>query len=243
MTNTTDESQLKDYYRQTASNYDQMQVHQDDEHHNALKILLGYALDQELTSILDVGTGTGRALLYLKEYIPNLDYRGIELIPELRDIALDKGLDPARIDIGDGRKLPYADNSFEIVTAFGVLHHSNCPETVVQEMLRVASRAIYISDHNIYGWGTTFTKTAKQIVRSLFGLKGTRLILTKFKGYHLTDYDGVFYPFSLFDILPQLKKSSQIKMIISTKGLANHLYKEASHIAVLGEIDERSKQL
>lgn len=238
MANTTDDALLKDYYRQTANNYDRMQVHEEDEHQNALKTILGYALDHKCQSILDVGTGTGRALLYLQEYLPNLDYRGIELVPELREVAMTKGLDPEKIDLGDGRKLPYPDNSFEIVTAFGILHHSNQPQAVVQEMLRVASRAIYISDHNIYGWGGNVTKTVKQIIRLLFGFNGTRLILTKFRGYHVTDYDGIFYPFSVFDILPAIEKQGQIKMITSTKGMANNLYKQASHLAVLAELKQ-----
>jgi len=53
---------LKDYYRKTAHLYDSLQIHNRDEHHIALLFLSGYLLDLGVKSLLDVGTGTGRAL-------------------------------------------------------------------------------------------------------------------------------------------------------------------------------------
>lgn len=224
---------LKDYYSKTAKVYDNLQLHLDDEHYNALKLLLGFIINDNYRTILDIGSGTGRALLYLKQFLPDINYRGIEFIPELREISISKGLESEKIDLGDARKLPYPDNSFEVVTSFGVLHHTENPQLVIDEMLRVSSSAIYISDHNIYGWGYKTTKTAKQVLRKVFGLKGMSLILTRFRGYYITDYDGVFYQFSLYDYLPKISQLCDIKLLCSTKGFATNLYSEASHLAVL----------
>ncbi|MBD2690199.1 class I SAM-dependent methyltransferase [Anabaena catenula] len=224
---------LKDYYSKKANDYDKLQLHENDEHHNALKLLLGLIINEDFRTVLDVGTGTGRALLYLKNFLPDINYRGIEFIPELREISISKGLSSEKIDLGDARELPYPNNSFELVTAFGVLHHVANPLLVIDEMLRVSSRAIYISDHNIYGWGSTITKTAKQLLRTAFGQKGSGLILTGFRGYYITDYDGVFYPFSLCDYLPKLQQHSNIEFLFSTKGHTTNLYTQASHLAVL----------
>ncbi|TAE60383.1 MAG: class I SAM-dependent methyltransferase [Nostocales cyanobacterium] len=223
---------LKDYYSRTANDYDKLQLHENDEHYNALKILLGIITDEEISSVLDVGTGTGRALLHINQFFPNINYRGIELIPELREIAISKGLDAEKIDLGNAAKLPYPDNSFELVTAFGMLHHVAEPQSVISEMLRVSSRGIYISDHNIYGWGSAITKTGKRLLRNFFGQRLSGLILTKFRGYYVTDYDGVFYPFSLCDYLPQIQNNANIEFIFSTKGYSTNLYKQSSHLAV-----------
>jgi ubiquinone/menaquinone biosynthesis C-methylase UbiE len=224
---------LKNYYKKTAHSYDLLQVHDKDEHHVALLFLAGYLLNSDVSSILDVGTGTGRALVFLKKHFHDFEYKGIELVPELREIALSKGLSSDEIDLGSAENLPYENNQFNVVTAFGVLHHIENPSLVIQEMVRVSSKYIYISDHNIYGWGSPFTKIAKQSIRNVFGRSYSKYILTGFKGCHDTDYDGIFYPFSIFDYLPLLKKSCNIEFIISTKGAVNNLYNSASHIAVL----------
>jgi len=224
---------LKDYYKNTARHYDSLQISNRDEHHIALLILAGYLLDSSINSILDVGTGTGRALIFLQKNFQRLSCKGIDLVPELREIALSKGLSPDQIDIGSAENLPYADEQFEVVIALGVLHHVEDPSRVIQEMLRVSSKYIYISDHNIYGWGRSLTKFAKRIIRRLFGQITLKYLMTCGKGYHNTDYDGIFYPFSICDYIPLIKSSCNIELMVSTKGAVNNLYTDASHIAIL----------
>jgi hypothetical protein len=99
-------------------------------------------------------------------------------------------------------------------------------------MKRVARKAIFISDHNVYGMGSLLTKAIKQGFRD-FGLrKMLNLILTRGKGYHDTNWDGVFYPFSLLDHMELIKNGMKQTFTISTKGPAINLYREASHVAV-----------
>ena len=224
---------LKDYYRKTAHLYDSLQIHNRDEHHIALLFLSGYLLDLGVKSLLDVGTGTGRALAFLQQNFQDINVKGIELVPELREIALSKGLSPQQIDLGSAENLPYNNNQFDVVTAFGVLHHVQNPSRVIQEMLRVSAKYIYISDHNIYGWGSPLTKFVKQSIRQILGQVALKYVMTHGTGYHSTDYDGIFYPFSVCDYLPLLKRNCHIEFMVSTKGFANSLYREASHIAIL----------
>jgi SAM-dependent methyltransferase len=55
--------------------------------------------------------------------------------------------------LASGDALPFADNSFDAVCEFGILHHVPDPARVVKEMLRVARNVIVISDANRFGQG------------------------------------------------------------------------------------------
>lgn len=46
-------------------------------------------------------------------------------------------------------ELLFTDNSFDVVTEMGILHHVAEPERVVAEMLRVAKKAIFIMNLTI----------------------------------------------------------------------------------------------
>ena len=48
------------YYEDTAVDYDRMHVSADPEHDFALSIFKGYLRDNGISSLLDVGAGTGR---------------------------------------------------------------------------------------------------------------------------------------------------------------------------------------
>lgn len=227
------DQKLEEYYSRNAISYDASQLHVDDEHYCALMFLRGVIADRQWQSMLDVGCGTGRALVYLKDAFPGMDLTGVEPVDALREKAMEKDLLASQIIKGDGRALPFSDNSFDCVTAFGILHHVEHPEIVITELLRVARKAVFISDHNIYGWGSRKTRLFKLVIRKMLGFSALKLTMTKGKGYHDTDYDGIFYPFSLFDHMPQLVSHSQRCSLISTKGKPVDLYSEASHIAVL----------
>ena len=51
----------------------------------------------ECISVLDVGSGTGRCLHYLKKKFPNIKVIGIEPSPELRKIGHDAGISPDEV--------------------------------------------------------------------------------------------------------------------------------------------------
>lgn len=227
------EEKMTAYYQNSAAQYDDLQLHEDDEHFNALMFLRGALAEKQYESLLDVGTGTGRALIYLQQNLPALHLNGVEPVPALREQALKKGLSPEQIVAGQGEALPFADNSIDCVTAFGILHHIREPQRVIDEMFRVAKKAVFISDHNIYGMGSGKTKLFKQVLRKVVGFKALSQIMTKGTGYHDTDYDGVFYPFSLFEHLDSITERAEQSFLFSTKGNATNLYKESSHIAIM----------
>src|SRR6476646_1421103 len=79
------------YYAQTAGAYDAMHA-QDREHSVALAMLVGMFDVVGVGSVLDVGSGTGRALRYLKSTRPDLVVKGIEPVAELRRAAYAQGI-------------------------------------------------------------------------------------------------------------------------------------------------------
>src|ERR1700748_791021 len=103
------------YYAKTAKDYDDMHVAADDEHGFALAYMIATADHLGVESILDVGSGTGRALLAVKRKLPHGRIAGAEPSPELRRIGHSKGLSPTELVDGDAMKLAYGDGAFDLV--------------------------------------------------------------------------------------------------------------------------------
>ncbi len=74
---------------------------------------------------------------------------------------------PEELIEGDATNLKFNDQQFDLVCAFGMLHHVRKPQQVISEMLRVSKKAIFISDGNNFGQGSILTRSIKQIINSL----------------------------------------------------------------------------
>ena len=61
----------RNYYSQTAVRYDEMHGTGDIAHMLALHLLAGYIRFYNISSILDVGAGTGRAMFWLQQRFPS----------------------------------------------------------------------------------------------------------------------------------------------------------------------------
>ena len=82
----------RQYYAQTASSYDQVHVSDDDEHAFALHWLSSLISAYSIQSVLDVGSGTGRAINFLNARHPELKVIGLEPVAELRAQGYAKGI-------------------------------------------------------------------------------------------------------------------------------------------------------
>lgn len=90
-------------------------------------------------SVLDVGCGTGAVLLTLVEQDQgDLTLAGIDLSPEMVNIAQKKMKGRADLRVGDAEQLPWPDNSFDVVLCLDSFHHYPHPERALLEMRRVA---------------------------------------------------------------------------------------------------------
>jgi SAM-dependent methyltransferase len=93
--------------------------------------------------VLDIGCGDGLIAHMIMKQRPDIETVGL-------DVLLRK---EAHIPVVafDGRNIPYADNSFDVVRFVDVLHHTEDPTILLREAARCARQAIIIKDHTRNG--------------------------------------------------------------------------------------------
>lgn len=222
------------WYAETANQYDLMHLKDKDEHFFALSFMVGMINHLDIRSILDVGSGTGRAVLYLKKVRPELRVVGIEPVRELREVGYSKGLSEDELMDGDGTRLCFGNGEFHLVCEFGVLHHVKKPDLVVAEMLRVSSKAIFISDSNNFGQGSLLARSIKQSINLLGLWKLADLLKTKGRRYFISEGDGLAYSYSVFNNYKQVRDQCRSVHLLNTRDGYIDPYKSASHVALLG---------
>jgi SAM-dependent methyltransferase len=89
--------------------------------------------------VLDVGSGDGWLAAEILQLRPDLRIEGIDVLVRAS----------TSIPVGafDGRVVPFADDSVDVVTFFDVLHHARDPMMLLREAVRVARGSILIKDH------------------------------------------------------------------------------------------------
>lgn len=94
--------------------------------------------------VLDIGCGKAFLLFEMKQILPELKVRGLDIS--------EYGLQNAKeemhpfLDHGDANRLPYPDNSFDFVFSLNTLHHLYLFDlmTALQEMQRVMKDKAYL---------------------------------------------------------------------------------------------------
>lgn len=87
--------------------------------------------------IIDIGSGTGNVC----EFLVKEQFQVIPL--DVKNLSFVKSVKPV---IYDGERMPFKDNSFDIALLLTVLHHTPCPEKVIEEAKRISKRIIIIED-------------------------------------------------------------------------------------------------
>lgn len=188
------------YYSRTAVDYDAMHVHEDDGHAAALRFISAFVDPLQIGSLLDVGCGTGRAVRHFVSRHSGMRVRGAEPIRALIRQAVDtNGVPAGHIACARGESLPYPDGSFDAVCELGILHHVPDPNAVVREMLRVARRAVFLSDANRFGQGSWLGRVGKLALYRLKLWPLANYVKTGGRGYVITEGDGLSYSYSVFD--------------------------------------------
>ena len=222
------------YYAETASRYDDVHLHKDDAHSLALRYMLSTIRHLGVQSILDIGSGTGRGVQRIVEEFPDVKAVGVEPSAELRQIGYSKGLLPTQLVGGDAMALAFEDDSFDLVCEFGALHHIPNPSRAVAEMLRVAKKAIFISDSNNFGQGSGLARWVKQTINAVGLWPAFTFLRTRGKGYSLSDGDGLAYSYSVFNNYRQIRQQCSSVHLLNTADGSPNLYRTASHVALLG---------
>ena len=115
---------------------------------HAAEYLKDYAYD----SLLDVGCGTAYMFELLAKQ-KSAAYFGLDLSDEMLRVAQDKNIPNTTYVLGTASKLPYEDNSFDVVTCIQSFHHYPDPNSAMKEAWRVlkAGGIYLLSDTGVGG--------------------------------------------------------------------------------------------
>jgi len=205
------------YYEQSASAYDSVHNASDDHEHNlALQYILMISHAFGLRTFLDVGAGTGRGICFLLDR--GMEARGIEPVAAMIERAELNGVPKGLLIQGSGYELPFADESFDAVFECGVLHHVAEPNRVVEEMTRVAKRAVFLSDSNRFGQGSYSARLLKVALYKCGLWRMARFLQTKGKMYTISEGDGLAYSYSVFDSYDLLAARTKRIWLLPTGG-------------------------
>jgi ubiquinone/menaquinone biosynthesis C-methylase UbiE len=142
------------YCTDAAARYDSMHAHEGGTDASIAKFIYALAAMPEVRTILDVGTATGATVRDLKCAMPGV-FVCVEPVGVLVQQAVRNGVTASGPVVqATGEALPFASASFEAVCEFPTLHHAANPSAVVNEMLRVARKAVFICDSNRFGQGS-----------------------------------------------------------------------------------------
>ena len=105
--------------------------------------LLSAEVPRGTTSLLDVGCGDGRITRAVGDRSPGMEVTGLDVFLRAETAV--------PVTLYDGDRLPFDDNSYDVVMMVDVLHHSDEPQIVLGEARRVARQAVLIKDHCLDG--------------------------------------------------------------------------------------------
>ena len=78
---------------------------------------------EEFLDLLDCGCGTAPMISLLLEKYPDKHYTGIDLTPEMIEVAKEKNMQGVDLVVGDCENLPFPDESFDVVICCQSFHH------------------------------------------------------------------------------------------------------------------------
>jgi SAM-dependent methyltransferase len=212
----------RSYYERTVCLYDQRLSENGEEHEVACCFISEFSRLLGAVSLLDIGCGTGRALGIFRTRNPELVVHGIDPAECMLNQARAK-FGASGLLRGDGANLPFNDNTYDLAVETGVLHHVREPEKVVREMMRVARKAIFISDHNIFGQGSAISRGLKWALYKAKLWRAVKFLQNGGRDYCFSDGDGVVYSYSAYFHYRLLERWAANVIAIPTSAAAGDL--------------------
>ena len=106
------------------------------------KCILALLKDRSIQNLLDLGTGAGRILRTIAPFV--VKGTGIDNSLEMLSIArarLDQdGIKNCQVRVGDMYRLPFKQNSFDLITINSLLRYAEEPKKVIAEAARVLEK-------------------------------------------------------------------------------------------------------
>ena len=168
MNNTTSSSDLTEHYGRLAQQYDhrwRAYIRQ------TLEAALGALRLRGTEHILDAPCGTGEFMRMAIERFPNVSLTGIDIAPEMIEVARRKLTDCPRVrfQVADIEALPFVPETFDTVVCANVLHQLRHPLRALQECVRVlkpGGRLVVVAwcrdfwhGRLVHGWFRLFDRT------------------------------------------------------------------------------------
>src|SRR5215469_6031836 len=195
------------YYTETAASYDTMHARESVDSPYCLALVSAVLRMLKIQSLLDVGSATGRGLRDFAAALPGTLVCGVEPVAALVQEGVVAGVTKSiPLLQASGDALPFADESFDAVSEFSILHHVPDPAVVVQEMLRVSRRVVVIADSNRFGQGSWPAKLFKLFLYKVGLWNAFNFVRTRGKRYQVSEGDGVFYSYSVYDSYNQIAR-------------------------------------
>lgn len=92
------------------------------------------------TNFLDLGCGTGEMIKIILTSDKEKRAFGIDISPNMIEVAKKKLPQSVDLRIGDSENLPYSDEFFDVVYCNDSFHHYPNPENVISEVFRVLKK-------------------------------------------------------------------------------------------------------
>jgi ubiquinone/menaquinone biosynthesis C-methylase UbiE len=127
---------VKSQFGATAAAYTVSSTHSDQE---SLNLVVNLAQPNATDNALDIATGAGHTAMALAPFVAGVVAYDItpEMLAETAKNAAERGIANLSTELGAAEELPFADNSFEIVTVRTAPHHFADIKKSVEEMARV----------------------------------------------------------------------------------------------------------
>lgn len=111
-----------------------------------------YETNTMSSRLLDIGCGDGVTELFMAKLLPGCRVDGIDISAKSIAAATEKNIAGTSFTVYDGKKIPFPDNSFDILFMAAVLHHVDFSfhAALMSEMHRVLKQGgrIYLFEHN-----------------------------------------------------------------------------------------------
>lgn len=97
------------------------------------------------SSVLDVGCAKGFMLHDMRQLIPGITVAGCDV----SEYAIENSVPEVKpfLKVGDARKLPYPDKSFDVVISINTIHNLELPDLVtsLKEIMRVSKKHAFVT--------------------------------------------------------------------------------------------------
>ena len=176
--------------------------------------------------VLDVGCGTGWFAAGLERALPAVSVIGVDLSEGMLGKARQAGA--SNLVQGDGTKLPFADDSVDIVVGRGVLHHLPEPSLALAEWRRVLrpTGALVLSSEPT----PTVEQHGALLVRGLLQMPGLRGGLAQEDEFwELAAMAANLHTFTAAELADLCAEAGYEDVAIDTTGFAETLTMTASY--------------